>query len=150
MSVLRPETVAVLRGARPLAPTFSSMITAELFEHRTARGRFRVLIHRDGGFIVYDPLGELGARTRAVLQTEAEAVARAQACSAEAAARGEPNEPARREWRLDWGNPRTWMPDGISRPLSSWGPGCSPAPVGDTADAPVPGVRVPFGVWESA
>lgn len=61
MSVLRPETLTILAGVRPLAPLFSNMIAAELFDAAHTRGSLRLLPTTAGGYIVFDddaPLGE--------------------------------------------------------------------------------------------
>lgn len=61
MSILRPETVAILKDVRPCAPLFSNMIAAELFDAAHTRGSLRLLPTTAGGYIVFDddaPLGQ--------------------------------------------------------------------------------------------
>lgn len=61
MSVLLPETLEVLKGARSLQPLFSNMIAAELFEAAHTRGSLTLLPQTTGGYVVFDndaPLGQ--------------------------------------------------------------------------------------------
>lgn len=61
VSVLLPETRALLRGVKPAAPRFSNMILAELFDAVHTRGHLKVLQRTDGPYIVFDadaPNGE--------------------------------------------------------------------------------------------
>lgn len=108
MSVLRPETQLLLRGVRARPPTFSTQITADLFDAHTDRGRFQVLITAEGRYIVYDPQRELGKRTCGEFRTETEAVTLAAALSERATAASEMNSPEYRGWRLDWSRAETW------------------------------------------
>lgn len=108
LSVLRPETQFALRGVRARPPTFSTQITAELFDARTGRGRFQVLITGEGRHIVYDPMRELGKRTCGEFRTEAEAVTLAATLSERATAAGEANSPERHGWGRDWSRAESW------------------------------------------
>jgi hypothetical protein len=62
-SVLRPETLAVLREVRPRQPLFSNQILAELFEANHTIGPLRVYPRTVGGYIVVDMRRPVGRRT---------------------------------------------------------------------------------------
>lgn len=68
MSVLLPETVAVLRIARPAEPLFKNQILAELFAERHTRGPLRVLPRTVGGYVVIDERRPVGNRTLEIVQ----------------------------------------------------------------------------------
>lgn len=93
-------------------------MTALMRDPKIVFGRFRVLPRTDGKFIVYDPKQPFAARS-AFVGTLAEAGKECERLSAEATARGEPNEVERTGFRLDWGDPATWdaMADVPPRPL---------------------------------
>lgn len=84
-----------------------------------AFGRFRVLPRTDGRWIVVDPARALGQQTAADAATLAQATTECERLSAEASARGEPNEPERKGFKNDWGDPATWdrLADVPPRPL---------------------------------
>ncbi|HVH51623.1 MAG TPA: hypothetical protein VM690_05725 [Gaiellaceae bacterium] len=107
MSVLAPETRASLRSHRVREPAFPNLSMAAQFDANTGRGRFK-LLPTEAGYVVHDPDAPLGATSRGSFAKLADALARADECSRDADARGEPNEPERHGWRHDWGNPKTW------------------------------------------
>jgi hypothetical protein len=82
-------------------------------------GRFRVLPRTDGKWIVFDPERELGQGTVDEAPTLALASDACKRASDAATARGEANEPERKGFKNDWGDPATWerMADVPPRPL---------------------------------
>lgn len=81
MSVLRPETVALLRTVRETSPLFSNMIAAELFDAAHTRGRFKLLPHMAGGYVLFDSSAPMNAGALGRFAT----IERAQAALEEAA-----------------------------------------------------------------
>lgn len=76
-------------------------------------GRFSVHMRTDGVWIVRDPTRPMGQGAVWVGgsdggNTEAEAVAACERISADATARGEPNERELKGWKRDWSDPRAW------------------------------------------
>lgn len=65
MSILRPETLAVLKDVRSLRPMFPNMIAAELFDAEHTRGDLTVLPTTMGGYVVFDKLAPNGRGVRA-------------------------------------------------------------------------------------
>jgi hypothetical protein len=61
MSVLRPETVALLRKVHEAAPLFSNLIAAELFDAAHTRGTLTLLPSMTGGYILFDTTAPLNA-----------------------------------------------------------------------------------------
>jgi len=70
-------------------------------------GRFQVLPRRDGKWIIYDPARPFAHRTVFVGARDG-AIAALGRKSAEATRRGEPNDPERKGFEEDWGDPATW------------------------------------------
>lgn len=77
MSVLLPETLAVLRTVKALRPLFSNAVRAEEFERKHSFGRYRVSPRTDGKYVVLDAERPAGSRVVDVFDTldEADAVA---------------------------------------------------------------------------
>jgi hypothetical protein len=109
----------MLRGTRAREPAFGNMIGAELFEQRMTRGRFRVLKTSAGELAVYDPARPFGDRTVETLRTDDEAAVAVQWFSDQAARLGEPNEPERHGWKLDWSKAESWQPSPRGAPCQA-------------------------------
>lgn len=73
MSVLRPETIAVLRGVRASDPLHRNMMVAEAWEGEHTRGELTVLPGADGQFVVFDRGAAFGKGELARLPTVAAA-----------------------------------------------------------------------------
>jgi hypothetical protein len=61
MSVLRPETRAVLRTVKAMAPVFPNMIAAELFDAAHTRGDLKLIPHMGGGYVLFNTTAPLNA-----------------------------------------------------------------------------------------
>lgn len=109
MTKLLPATVAALREYRVPQPTFANMVNGELFDFKTRRGRFKVLLRVDRKFVAFDPAADLGKGQRGVYATEDEAIARVEALSADADAAGEDNAIDRHGLQWNWGDAKTWL-----------------------------------------
>jgi hypothetical protein len=73
VSVLRPESVALLRTVRVAGPLFPNLIVAELFDAAHTRGSLKVLPRTVGGYVLFDSEAPLNQGTLAEFKTLAEA-----------------------------------------------------------------------------
>lgn len=74
-SLLLPETLATLRAHKPMRPTFSNQIAAEMWDAKHTRGAFTVLRANDGRYIVHMRGKPNGQGHRGSFGTDREAMA---------------------------------------------------------------------------
>lgn len=75
MSILRPETIELLRSVKKCAPLFPNMVVAELFEAAHTRGTLKILPRTVGGYVLFDESASINRGVRGEFATLEEAQA---------------------------------------------------------------------------